>query len=74
MQLKAKDHAATAALLDEIGEKFGMAFDDLTSVPEYAEFAASEIGKEWMSRQAAASEAQPAIPEPLATPEATKPQ
>jgi hypothetical protein len=74
MQLKAKDHAATAALLDEIGEKFGMAFDDLTSVPEYAEFAASEIGKEWMSRQAAAPEAQPAIPEPLATPEATKPQ
>jgi len=74
MQLKSKDHAATAALLDEIGEKFGMAFDDLTSVPEYAEFAASEIGKEWMSRQAAAPEAQPAIPEPLASPEVTKPQ
>ncbi len=74
MQLKAKDHAATAALLDEIGEKFGMAFNNLATIPEYAEFAASEIGKEWMSRQAAAPETQPTSPKPPATPEAAKPQ
>jgi hypothetical protein len=74
MQLKAKDHAATAALLDEIGEKFGMTFNDLATVPEYAEFAASEIGKEWISRQAATPDAQPISPELPATPESAKPQ
>lgn len=75
MQLKAKDHAATAALLDEIGEKFGMTFNDLATIPEYAEFAASEIGKEWMSRRRPpTSEAQPTSPELPSTPEAAKPQ
>ena len=58
MTLKVKDYAATAALLDEIGEKFGMTFNDLTTVPEYADFAASDIGKDWMARQAEAAAAQ----------------
>lgn len=74
MYLKLKDHAATAALLDEIGEKFGMSFNDLATVPEYAEFAASEIGKEWIARQATSEEAQPKSPEPASTPEPEKPQ
>lgn len=50
--LKLKDHAATAALLDEIGEKFGIEFGDVSTAAEYADFAASDIGKEWMAKQA----------------------
>jgi len=68
--LKALDHATTATLLSEIGEKFGMVFDDLTSVPEYAEFAASDIGREWMTKQTA-GRSQPAespSPEPATQP------
>jgi tetratricopeptide (TPR) repeat protein len=52
MLLKARNHSATATLLDEIGEKFGMTFNDLTTVPEYAEFAESPVGKDWMARHA----------------------
>lgn len=53
--LRAKDHAATAKLLDEMGEKFGVEFNDLSTIPEYAEFAASDEGKAWMQKQAAAA-------------------
>ena len=75
--------------LNFIGNKlFSMAFSWMLGQPikdtlcgtkvmwkkEYEEIAASEIGKEWMSRQAATPEAQPTSPEPPATPEAAKPQ
>lgn len=53
LTLRTKDHAQTAALLDEIGEKFGMTFNDLTAIPEYADFAASDLGKAWMARNPA---------------------
>lgn len=55
--LKEQNHIATAALLDEISEKFGMTFNDLNEVSEYASFAQSEIGKEWMARHAAETSA-----------------
>jgi len=77
--LKALDHATTATLLSEIGEKFGMVFDDLTSVHEYAEFVASDIGREWMAEQTA-GQAQPAEPvespslEPATQPAPAEPQ
>ena len=61
--LKEQNHAATAALLDEISEKFGMTFNDLNQISEYANFAQSEIGKEWIARHAAESSiAEPAVP------------
>ncbi len=63
MLLKAKDHAATAAALDEIGEKFQMTFGDLTTIPDYAEFAASSIGQEWMAKHSAENGEPPSTPE-----------
>lgn len=70
VSLRLKDHAATAALLDEIEKKFGVEFNDITTIPDYADFAASEIGKEWMTRQA--GEQTPA--EPAATPGEASPE
>ena len=67
--LKEKNHAATAALLDEISEKFGMTFNDLNQISEYANFAQSEIGKEWIARHAAESSiAEPAVPSETTAP------
>lgn len=74
--LKEQNHAATAALLDEISEKFGMTFNDLNQVSEYARFAQSEIGKEWIARHAAepstqsepSTQAEPAAPTDPAAP------
>ena len=66
--LKEQNHIATAALLDEISEKFGMTFNDLNEVSEYASFAQSEIGKEWMARHAAETSAtEPSATEPTPT-------
>jgi predicted Zn-dependent protease len=67
--LKEQNHAATAALLDEISEKFGMTFNDLNQISEYANFAQSEIGKEWIARHAAESSiAEPAVPSETTAP------
>ena len=67
--LKEQNHAAAAALLDEISEKFGMTFNDLNQISEYANFAQSEIGKEWIARHAAESSiAEPAVPSETTAP------
>lgn len=66
--LKEQNHAATAALLDEISEKFGMTFNDLNQVSEYANFAQSEIGKEWIARHV--TEPSTAVPAELTEPAA----
>ena len=69
MLLKLKDHAATAKSLDEVADKFGIKFFDLKTVPEYAEFVASQQGKEWMTRHPPDSETHgppssvPSVPE-----------
>ena len=49
--LKAKDFAAVAKQLDEIASKFGMKFNDLSAIPDYAEFILSDEGKAWLEAQ-----------------------
>ncbi len=61
--LKAKDHAAVAKQLDEIATKFGMKFNDLSAIPDYADFIASDEGKTWLEAQKnKPPEAVPAVP------------
>ena len=43
-----QDHDETLRLLNEIDEKFELVFEDLTQVPEYAEFVKSPQYREWM--------------------------
>lgn len=66
--LKAEDHQGTAALLDEIQERFGMTFNDLNTIPEYATFAASEVGREWMARHSRPSPQSPEAAPPSSVP------
>lgn len=49
--LKAKDHAAVAKQLDDIATKFGMKFNDLSSIPDYADFVVSDEGRAWVEVQ-----------------------
>lgn len=49
--LKAKDFAAVAKQLDEIAAKFGMKFNDLLAIPDYAEFVVSDEGRAWLEAQ-----------------------
>jgi len=64
VSLKTRNFAETARLLDEVGKTFGLEFRDLSTVPEYAEFIASDPGKLWIKKQeeAAESPASPAVP------------
>lgn len=50
--LSAREHAATADMLDTIAGKFGIQFEDILEIPEYADFVASEPGKAWMRKRA----------------------
>lgn len=49
VELAEKDFAAVARLLDLIGERFSVEFEDLTTIEEYAEFAASPEGRQWIA-------------------------
>lgn len=61
--LKTKDHAAVAKQLDEIASKFGMKFNDLSVIPDYANFIASDEGRAWLEAQKnKPTEAVPAVP------------
>ncbi|MFN9718871.1 MAG: hypothetical protein ACK58L_09275 [Planctomycetota bacterium] len=61
--LKAKDYTAVAKQLDEIATKFGMTFNDLSAIPDYAEFIASDQGKAWLEVQKnTPSESVPKVP------------
>ena len=61
--LKAKDFAAVAKQLDEIASKFGMKFNDLSAIPDYAEFIVSDEGKAWLEAQEnKPSESVPEVP------------
>lgn len=51
VSLKTRNFEETARLLDEVGKTFGLEFRDLSSVPEYAEFVASDAGKSWITKQ-----------------------
>jgi hypothetical protein len=47
------DHAAVARLLTELSERFGFEFGELESIPEYADFVASDAYREWKRQQPA---------------------
>lgn len=49
--LEQKQHEDTAAWLDIIAERFGVAFPDLESIPEYAAFVQSPEYRAWRSRR-----------------------
>lgn len=51
VSLKAKQHAETARLLDEIRNRFGITFADLATIDEYKEFAATPEHAQWLARQ-----------------------
>jgi tetratricopeptide (TPR) repeat protein len=46
--LKAKDHDETLARLEEIERKFGVEFQDLQQVPDYAEFVKTPAYAKWL--------------------------
>jgi hypothetical protein len=48
LAIKEKDHARTLATLKQIEEKFNFQFNDLSQVPDYADFVRSEQGREWL--------------------------
>lgn len=54
ISLVEKDFAGTAELLDQIGERFGVEFEDVSTVEEYVEFSASPAGQAWREKQLAA--------------------
>ena len=62
VSLKTRNFEETARLLDEVGKTFGLEFRDLSSVPEYDDFVASDAGKSWIRKQEE-SAAQPVKPE-----------
>ena len=43
-----KDHARVAETLDLVGQRFETEWEDLSQIPEYAEFANSPEGKRWI--------------------------
>lgn len=51
VSLRTKNFGETSRLLDDVGKTFGLEFRDLSSVPEYAEFVASDAGKSWLKKQ-----------------------
>ncbi len=51
VSLRTKNFGETARLLDDVGKTFGLEFRDLSSVPEYSEFVASDAGKSWLKKQ-----------------------
>lgn len=69
VSLKTRNFDETARLLDEVGKTFGLEFRDLSSVPEYSEFIASEQGKAWLKKQDEASTPK----EPAESPESPAP-
>jgi tetratricopeptide (TPR) repeat protein len=66
LTLTQEDYAETARMLDLIAETFGMEFNDLTQLPEYAGFVASPQYADWIARQPAPSpnpDDEPTIPD-----------
>jgi tetratricopeptide (TPR) repeat protein len=50
MSLDKRQFDETARLLTEMEGRFGLVFEDLTTIPEYAEFVQSPAYRKWMSR------------------------
>jgi tetratricopeptide (TPR) repeat protein len=51
ISLAEKDFDETSRLLTKLAEEFGMEFDDLTQVPEYAEYVKSPQYRQWLESQ-----------------------
>ena len=54
ISLAEKNHDETARLLNKVADEFGIEIQDLTAIPEYAEFVKSPQYEAWMKSRAAA--------------------
>ncbi|MEJ7639603.1 MAG: hypothetical protein WKF75_16915, partial [Singulisphaera sp.] len=52
ISLKEREFAETLELLNAIGEKFDIVFEDLGTMPEYAEFVETPQYQQWLKAQA----------------------